>query len=612
MSKSARSPFGTIIGLLVAAGVSFMSVAPASAEDFKFGDMTLSLDNTVSLGVGIRTSKQSCTKISPFNGGCAINSSGQTNDVNTDDGDVNFGQWDPYAETLKFVTEAQAKWQNYGAFVRVKGYYDYIGDQVAGTKDTDYGKRPLSDSVRGNDAHNAAAWDLSLLDAFVYGNFDLGELPLNVRFGKQVVNWGESLVIPGGINQFLSVDLSALRTPGSEIKEALLPQEMLYASLGLPDNFDVEAWAGFKWRRTQLDPVGTFYSGADIFGAGGAYLNLIHDGPGTEADQIQIAKSDEPRDLGQFGVKLGYYADWLNDGTELGLYYVHYNSNLPFLEYSNGLPLDIATALGAAGLARDQYYRAAYPENIQLIGTSFSTVIENLLYGTAFSGEAVFQPNLPFQVSSGEMLFAHWLDQLALPASTLPYDRTPGAFPDGFTRTDAITGQLATISTLPTSDWVTKHLNADLVILIANWGFQYLPNVSDSQLSAMAAPMSQFQIANPAFRNVPGLTNGAFGLYHPDSFSHGYRLIANVQYDNAFGTPWTLTPDIQFAQDFGTSAGPIGPGFLDNRKSLSLGVRASYQSAWSAGVQWTATRGNAVQNLFEDRDFMTFDVSYAF
>ena len=68
----------------------------------------------------------------------------------------------------------------------------------------------------------------------------------------------------------------------------------------------------------------------------------------------------------------------------------------------------------------------------------------------------------------------------------------------------------------------------------------------------------------------------------------------------------------QFAQDFRTSAGPIGPGFLDNRKSLSLGVRANYQSAWSAGIQWTATRGNAVQNLFEDRDFMTFDVSYAF
>lgn len=496
--------------------------------------------------------------------------------------------------------------------MRVKGFYDYIGDQVAGTKDTDYGRRPLSDSIRGNDGHNAAAWDVSLLDAFVYGNFDVGDLPLNVRAGKQVVNWGESLAIPGGINQFLPVDLSALRTPGAEIKEALLPQEMLYASLGLPANFSFEGWMGFHWRHTELDPVGTFFSGQDILGSGGGYLNLTHDGPGTLADQLHEKESEEPRDFGQYGLKLGYNADWLNDGTELGLYYVNYHSNLPYVEYSNGLPADVAAGFGAPGAAFDQFYRAAYPENIKLIGASFSTVLENILYGTSFSGEAVFQPNLPFQLSSGEILSAHWLQWVGMPAASLPYDQTPGAFPDGYTRTDAITGQLSTISTLPTSDWVTSRLGADLVILIANWGFQYLPDVSQDQLAAMAASMSEFQIPNPAFRDVPGLTNPAFALYHPDSFSHGYRLIANVQYNNAFGTPWTLTPNIQFAQDFNTSAGPIGPGFLDNRKTLSLGVRADYQSTWSAGVQWTATRGNSVQNLFEDRDFMTFDVSYAF
>lgn len=605
--------FRLLAGGIIAGSIGMAGASPASAEDYKFGEMSLSVDTTLSLGVGIRTSKQSCTKISVANGGCPLptpngqgtGGGGGGNDINTDDGDINFGQWDPYSETVKFVTEAQAKWQNYGAFVRVKGFYDYIGDQVTGTKDTDYGKRPLSDSVRGNDAHNAAAWDLSLLDAFVYGNFNVGnDLPLNVRFGKQVVNWGESLVIPGGINQFLSVDLSALRTPGAEIKEALLPQEMLYASLGLPYDLNLEGWAGFKWRHTQLDPVGTFFSGQDVLSPGGAYLNLTTDGPNTDS-QLHIKPSEEPRDFGQFGLKLGYNADWLNDGTELGLYYVHYNSNLPFVEYSNNLPV-------ALGGTDTQYYRAAYPENIQLIGASFSTVLADFLYGTAFSGEAVFQPNLPFALSSGETLYAHWLEELGLPAASPPYDQTPGAFPDGYVRTDAVTGQLATISTLPTSDWVTSHMGADLVILIANWGFQWLPDVSQTQLDAMAASMSEFQIPNSAFRDFPGLTNGQFALYHPDSFSHGYRLIANVQYNNAFGTPFTVTPDIQFAQDFGTSAGPIGPGFLDNRKTLSVGVRATYQSAWSAGVQWTATRGNPVQNLYEDRDFMTFDISYAF
>ena len=546
------------------------------------------------------------------NGGCPVNSSGQYNDINTDDGDVNFGRWDPYSETAKFVTEAQAKWKNYGAFLRVKGFYDYIGDQVAGQHNTDYGRRPLIDAARGNDAHNAAAWDFGVLDAFVYGNFTVGDdHALNVRFGKQVVNWGESLFIPGGINQFMSVDLGALRAPGAQVKDGLLPQEMLYASLGLTGDTTVDAWAGFKWRHTILDPVGTYFSN-DIFGPGGAYVNLITDGAGTAADQLRVKASETPKDFGQFGIKLDNYAEWLNDGTELALYYVNYDSNLPFLEYSNGLPADIAGAFGAPGLAYDQFYRAHYPSNIQLIGASFSTVLENFIYGTAFSGELVYQPNLPFQVSSGEMLAAHWLSFTGAPASTLPYDQTPGAFPDGFVRTDSITGQIGTVSTLPTSDWVTSHLNANLVILVANWGFQLLPGIAADKLDSLSASMSEFQIPNPAFRDVPGLTNPKFGLYHPDRFSSGVRLMAQVQYDNAFGTPFTVTPDIQYGQDFGTSAGPIGPGFLDHKKTLTIGTTVAYQSAWKAGVHWTATRGNSVQNLFEDRDYITADVSYAF
>ena len=157
MSKLRRIPLLIMAGSMGLA----LSFSPAAAMQYKFGDVDFSLDTTVSLGIGIRTSKQSCTKISEANGGCPVNSSGQYNDINTDDGDVNFGRWDPYAETVKVVSEAQAKWKNYGAFLRVKGFYDYIGDQVAGQHNTDYGRRPLIDAARGNDAHNAAAWDFA-------------------------------------------------------------------------------------------------------------------------------------------------------------------------------------------------------------------------------------------------------------------------------------------------------------------------------------------------------------------------------------------------------------------------------------------------------------------
>ncbi len=106
--------------------------------------------------------------------------------------------------------------------------------------------------------------------------------------------------------------------------------------------------------------------------------------------------------LGQYGAKLGYYADWLNQGTELGLYFVNYASNLPYVEYQNALP----TTLGGTG----QNYRLAYPEDIKLYGASFSTTLDWLLNGTAFSGELLYQPNLPFALSAGETLLGRWID----------------------------------------------------------------------------------------------------------------------------------------------------------------------------------------------------------
>ena len=51
-----------------------------------------------------------------------------------------------------------------------------------------------------------------------------------MRAGKQVVNWGESTFIGGGINSINPIDVSAFRRPGAEIKEGLIPVNMLFGS----------------------------------------------------------------------------------------------------------------------------------------------------------------------------------------------------------------------------------------------------------------------------------------------------------------------------------------------------------------------------------------------
>lgn len=272
--------------------------------------------------------------------------------------------------------------------------------------------------MRGDDARNAAGRGFDLLDAFVYGNFQVGDQYLTLRAGQQVVNWGESLFIQGGINSYVPLNVAALRTPGSEIKKALLPVPAIYANLSLPENFSLEAFYMMDWKQTQLDPVGTFFSGSDFFGPGGMYAQLGGEYPGGVS--LNRIDSDDPSRQGQFGVKIGHYADWLNQGTDLALYYTRFHSHLPILTFTEGnlgaiptSPANVAQACAVLGTptpiacqanlntiigaaASSLNYLDQYVEGIDQYGMSFNTSIP-VFGGTAFSGEVAYSPNMPFQ-----------------------------------------------------------------------------------------------------------------------------------------------------------------------------------------------------------------------
>ena len=73
-----------------------------------------------------------------------------------------------------------------------------------------------------------------------------------------------------------------------------------------------------------------------------------------------------------------------------------------------------------------------------------------------------------------------------------------------------------------------------------------------------------------------------------------------------------MQPFVQFGHDVkGYSAGPIGPGFVEGTKAVTVGTSASYQS-WNASVSWTNRFGNEYYNSSYDKDFASVTVSYAF
>ena len=317
--------------------------SPASyAWDFQNDEGTLSgsWDTTFTYGQAWRIEERDCRLIAIANGGCGRS-------PNIDDGNLNYGT-DMYSRALKVLTELSLNSRNFGAFVRASALYD---DAAGDTQRT-----PLSD--RSEDLVESYT---RLLDAFVYAKFNLGSMPAELRLGRQAVSWGESTFIQQGINVINHFDVSALRVPGAELKEAFLPQEMVNFSVQFTDAFSAQAIYITDWNSTVPEPSGSYFSNNDFAATGGSKVVLgfgsFSDmgvdfrplgGPYIENFQtVNRLDTIEPDDDGQFGLSLKYYAQGFNNGTEFGLYFLNYHSRLPLISGRTGSQRGIGNAFGA-------------------------------------------------------------------------------------------------------------------------------------------------------------------------------------------------------------------------------------------------------------------------
>ncbi len=386
---------------------------PASAVTFNIGEIEGSFDSSLSVGASWSTQNPDKNLIGVNNGGKGLS---QT----SDDGHLNYKAGKTFSKIFKGIHDLELKYGDTGVFLRGKYWYDFE------QKDESTEFKPLSDSGRKEAAQASGA---ELLDAFIYHKYSIADLPGNVRLGKQVVNWGESTFIQGGINSINPFDVTALRRPGSEIKEALVPVNMFYLSQNLTDNLSAEGFYQLEWDQTVVDNCGTFFSQPDVIADGCTdNLRVLTNAQALGAGNVALAKQfgvdvnnegalvrrgpdRDARDSGQYGLSLKYYADALN--TEFGGYYMNYHSRLPIFSgrgasqstYNlarslSGTPLQAFAPLLVAG---NSSYFVEYPEDIHLYGLSFSTTLPT---GTAWQGEISYRPNAPVQLNTTDILFA--------------------------------------------------------------------------------------------------------------------------------------------------------------------------------------------------------------
>jgi len=425
-----------------------LAIAAGSAQAYEFsvGPVDAQIGTSISYGVAFRTEDPDSSQVAKY-GTSELVEGGSGSSYNFDDGTLNFEKGDAYTNVLKANVDLELSYEDMGAFFRGKAFYD------AAIMDSDPAWKEFNDATK-----DAAGQGYDLLDAFVWYNFDVGETPVSARLGRQVISWGESTFIQGGINSINPIDASAARKPGVEVKEVLLPVNLAYASIGLTDDVTLEAFYQLEWEKTRIDPCGTFFSTTDFVADGCG--PVILGGPAGEkayldARDVEIANGliglanrqapiterlpdSEPKDDGQFGIALRWYSEALGD-TEFGFYYMNIHSRVPLISGIAANPLQDEVIFGGNGdgtleLGVDPaintsadalafpLYNVAYPEDIKLSGISFNTSTDG---GWSVGGEVSLTQDRPLQYNSFELLLGGNL----VPTSTLfknRYDEATG------------------------------------------------------------------------------------------------------------------------------------------------------------------------------------------
>lgn len=642
--RGLRSPLVVLLAL--------SATATSPALVFNYGDVKITFDTTFSAGALYRLNDPDPDFYGTANGG------NQTS-VNTDDGDLNYRRGIA-SLAFKGTHDLELKWHNLGAFVRGSYFYD------TENKDHDRARTPLSDEAEERVGSRA-----EFLDAYVRGSFDLGGHPLDLRFGRQVLSLGESTFIPNGINVINAVDVARLRIPGSELREALLPVNMIKGSLGVANNVTLEAFWLLEFRRTEIDPAGTYFSTNDFATRGGRSVYL---GFGALSDLQPLGGvgrdlDHEANNYSQYGADLRVSVPTLGD-TEFGLYFANYHSRLPVISSRTssgpvntnltgpltqvflraGLPAAQASAQAAgifqlivlsktnpAALTPTQIatlqapqtqaaingaqqialltaaatarYFIEFPEDIKMIGASFNTSVG----GLAWQGEISYKHDVPLQVDDVELLFAT-LSALS-PTFGAPNNQI-GSFLGqynryipGFRREEVWTAQTTLTKIFgPT-------LGAGQFTLLGEVGGVFVPGLPGQDILRFDAP-GTFTSGNQAAMNAttsPGSAplgatpSSAFA----DRFSWGYQVVGRLDYNNLFAGV-NFAPSVAFVHDVsGNTPLPLG-NYVQGRKSVNLVAEFTWQNAWSFELRYVNFFGGGRYNLLSDRDFVSSTIKYSF
>lgn len=556
--------------LAAAATTTALAVAMGTAHgfDFRIGELDASFDSDIGWGLSQRTARPDSQNLGPYGNRYLFQD-----------------KWDIFTNTIKGSHTFEAKGDSYGGLLRGNWFYDF---EMANQK--------LPDAAK-----NRAKQHGDITDAYVYKRF-LDDQSLSVRFGKQVISWGENTFIGGAINDINTVDISKLRTPGAELKDAFTGTPAINIAYNFLENYTIEAFALFAFDEIKADPMGNFFTGLDATADGGGFPNALGGFGGSGTVNVPpgirnrcVAPDGKPCDVlngflvragddipsggGQWGIAFRVFLPNFGNGGEVALYYQNLHDHLPMLSA-------IRNPSGPGGR-----FVVEYPEDIERLGASFNTN----MYGVALSGEYSWRRNAPIQLTAPLLLGA------GLPVfGTLPV--APGTKVKGYDRVERHQVQFTVNKNWGVTQWLRADANTTVAEIM--WGWIG---------------------GRPGDTIVSPVLGGAPNLFEPDISKDFGKLVVRhaLLYNAALFNVIALEPSVAFSWDLHGFSNELGGAKLvvDDRKAVTLGLGFLYGGGkWTGGINYTNFFGptgdvniaNSRYNGVTDRDFLSFNASYSF
>jgi hypothetical protein len=379
---------GTRRHCLLAVAVALASGTASAGPTIELGEnTTLDSSLTVNYTASVRTAKPAHQYL---------------NDLNNDDGTRNFDRGSMINNRVSLFGELLLKHDNLGAVLRGSHFYDDVYHERNDNDSPDTVNKIGRANGFSEDTRRLSGSKARLLDAYVYGNFDVADSQyLSVKAGRHLVAWGESLFWPNISQGQAPVDATKFNVPGTEAKDSYLPVGQVSASWSLNEDLALVGYYQYEWEKTQLNPVGDYF-GSDYFGPGAEFFRLnagvINSLPDKTFTGVNYAGEVDARDSGQWGLGARYR---LTENTEVGLFHYRYHERVGsiFFDFSGSTQYSSLKSIGErSNTAVAPAYRLGYFEDVELTGISFSSKIGD---SVQYAGDLSYRDGASVYLNNG-------------------------------------------------------------------------------------------------------------------------------------------------------------------------------------------------------------------